>query len=214
MRLCQSPTVVIASAPRIPIALLPLQLKKSTLGHLGLRYNCLVTLIASVEYHVPTERRRPVSYQMATRIAAAFPGLIESLKLSATDLTGFSYCFPREPKVASERAVIERNEINEDVVLVRVTDFNKRCRFQKAVDDFQARRTESESVRQNLALLNGELADNFGLKEVAILDIPFRLLVSKSSAIAQDLSREVDSYIVVSYCWPSSDWKTANRDRS
>lgn len=114
--------------------------------------------------------------------------------------------------MASKEAVIERSETNEDVVLVRVTEANKRRLFQKAVDAFQARRAESESVKQNLARLNLEVANDFEFKEIAIWDTPFRLLVSKSSAIAQDLSREVESYIVVSYCCPSSGWKTANQN--
>jgi hypothetical protein len=108
-----------------------------------------------------------------------------------------------------QKATIERDQSDEDVILVRLSEKNKEMLLGNAMKSMKERQPQAEKVRQRMVQLNPDIAKSFSLKDVAASLAPLRLLFTRGAAVAKDPLQPVSSYIIVSYCCRNEDWKTA-----
>ncbi|KAF2193143.1 hypothetical protein K469DRAFT_285135 [Zopfia rhizophila CBS 207.26] len=109
-------------------------------------------------------------------------------------------------KMEQERAIIKRDRIGEEVVLVQLTESNKEQLLGKATKFLTNRQPEAAIILERMAQLNANVARDFALKDAASSRAPLRLLFSRDSTVVKDLSQPVPSYIIISYCWKSPGW--------
>jgi hypothetical protein len=108
-----------------------------------------------------------------------------------------------------QKATIERDRSNEDVILVRLSERNREMLLGNAMESMKERQPQAEKVHQRMVQLNPDIAKRFSLKDVAASLAPLRLLFTRDAAVAKYPLQPVSSYIIVSYCWRNEDWATA-----
>jgi hypothetical protein len=108
-----------------------------------------------------------------------------------------------------QKATIERDRSNEDVILVRLSERNKEMLLGSETESMKERKPQAEKVCQRMVQLNPDIAKRFSLKDVAASLAPLRLLFTRDAAVAKYPLQPVSSYIIVSYCWRNEDWTTA-----
>jgi hypothetical protein len=108
-----------------------------------------------------------------------------------------------------QKATIERDRSNEDVILVCLSERNKEMLLGNAMESMKERQPQAEKVHQRMVQLNPDIAKSFSLKDVAASLAPLRLLFTRDAAVAKYPFQRVSSYIIVSYCWRNEDWATA-----
>ncbi|OCL08999.1 hypothetical protein AOQ84DRAFT_354210 [Glonium stellatum] len=96
----------------------------------------------------------------------------------------------------------------QEVVLVKVSENTKQRLFRDGASNPPARKSEAKAILQRLRTLNPELSQAFDLKETALSGVPLRLLCSKDSGVTN--TKDVPSYLAVSYCWRNADWSVAS----
>jgi hypothetical protein len=89
----------------------------------------------------------------------------------------------------------------------RLSESNKRALFQDAASAASQRLPRSRAFLDRLQKLSPELGSQFGLRETAVSEAPLRLIVPPFSKLVEDPYYQVESFIVLSYCWHNEEWK-------
>jgi len=113
----------------------------------------------------------------------------------------------------AEKAEILKHLSTKDFKLVQLSESNKRYLLEKSIpsNDQHAR---AEKILSNLARLNPNLRNKFTVKaQPAIPNAPLKLFFSPQAEIVQNTSARVESYICISYCWHSDEWKKAGKEK-
>jgi hypothetical protein len=90
---------------------------------------------------------------------------------------------------------------------VKVAEEDKEKLFAKALRASEESIGESQAILEQLMYFDPSTARDFTFQKKSISKTPFRLLTWRESHPGNELSDLFDSFIAVSYCWHSDDWR-------
>lgn len=112
------------------------------------------------------------------------------------------------------QAKIVKDYSEEGFFIVQLSEINKTTLFEHTWRSLQARAPEAEQIVQRLVTYIPQATKMLLPKEYALSKAPLKLVFSRDASIVSDLSKEVTSYIAVSYLWhdkEKSKWEQAGK---
>src|ERR1700761_6120740 len=101
-----------------------------------------------------------------------------------------------------------RQELRQELKfkVITLSDSNKWALLENSGKHVIQRHVEAENLLHRLRQLNPEVAEQFQLKETALVDLTLRMICSNDADIVHDPNASVSSYLAVSYCWHNPSW--------
>ncbi|KAH8805385.1 heterokaryon incompatibility protein-domain-containing protein [Xylogone sp. PMI_703] len=131
---------------------------------------------------------------------------LESLRgYSASTFTSSNIKMESEP----EPAICEWVDRETKIHCFRLSETNKRALLRSAALAAEERLPKNKAFLERLHQLSPEFASHFSLRDTGVSEAPFRLLVKEDSKLVTDPFYQVQSYIVLSYCWHNDEWSLA-----